>query len=89
MLANERQVASELETALESSVRTVDALNNEIDELTCELEQTEAALSEALARADELQAALRTRDAGAKEALQGRVVPTVSAGVSSRPHALS
>ena len=51
-LSNERSITNELETALESTIRTVEAQDNELDEVYNDLHQVEADLADALKQLD-------------------------------------
>ena len=81
-LSNERAITKELETSLESTIRTVEAQDNELDEVYHNLHEVEAELADAL------------KQLGAREPrepdLKGSVVPTrgLLGNPSSRPHAL-
>lgn len=81
-LSNERSITNELETALESTIRTVEAQDNELDEVYNDLHQVEADLADALKQLD-------AREPREPE-LKGSVVPTrgLLGNPSSRPHAL-
>ena len=91
----EKELIAELTTGLESEIRRVEYQDAEIDELSAELKEAEEDLETALGQLEaarqqigDLQAAMREMR-GDEAGLEGRVVPTVSLSVSSRPHPLS
>ena len=91
----EKELIAELTAGLESEIRRVEYQDAEIDELSAELKEAEEDLETALGQLEaarqqigDLQAAMREMRGG-EAALEGRVVPTVSLSVSSRPHPLS